>query len=52
MNKIKITLASCLLGGSILLLGAVLYLYSVFPRTVQIWMDAGRQLTAAEQFMV
>jgi len=51
-RKTKIVTASCLLGGSIILLAAVIYLVFVFPKTIAVWADQGQQLSAAEMLMV
>ena len=51
-KKTQITIASCLLSGSIILLAAVIYLVFVFPATIHVWAHEVRHLNTAEQFMV
>jgi len=54
-KKTQITMASCLLSGSVILIGAIIYLAFVFPKTEHLWMKQGRltsQLSATEMLMV
>ena len=44
-KKTQITTASCLLGVSVTLLAAMIYLADVFPRTVHAWAGQGRPLS-------
>jgi type II secretory pathway component PulF len=51
-RKTQVTTASCLLGGAIILIGAVMYLGFVFPKTIAVWADQGRHPNTAEMFVV
>ena len=51
-RKTQKTTAACLLSGSIILIGGVIYLAFVFPKTGEEWMHQARQLSTPEMFMV
>jgi type II secretory pathway component PulF len=51
-KKTQITISSCLLGGSLIVLAVVTYFAKVFPNTINVWADQGRQLSAIEMFLV
>ena len=48
----QVTMASCLLSGSVILIAAMGYLTYEFPKTVAVWEDQGRTLSAAELHMI
>lgn len=51
-RKTPITTASCLLGGSTFLIGAMIYLAFLFPKTARVWDEQGQQLSAPQMLMV
>jgi len=51
-KKTQITMASCLLSGSAILIGAIIYLASVFPKTEELWKEQERRLSATEMLIV
>jgi hypothetical protein len=50
-KKTQAVIASCVLAGSVLVTGVILYLAVAFPRTVAVWADQGRELSAGEMLM-
>jgi len=51
-KKAQAVLASCVLAGSVILTGVMIYLAVVFPRRVAVWADQGKQLSSGEMLMV
>lgn len=57
-KKTQITMASCLLSGSVILIGVIIYLAFVFPKTEEMWKEQGRltgqvsTLSATQMIMV
>ena len=53
MNKTLQRIGAFTLGGiSLLILGAFSYLVFVFPKTIAVWKEQARELTAGEQLAV
>ena len=50
-RKMQAGIASSALAGSVIIMGAMIYLAFAFPKTVAVWADQGRQLTAVEVFI-
>ena len=51
MKKMQAVIAACVVAGSVILIGITVHLAFLFPKTVAVWADQGKQLSVLEQFM-
>lgn len=52
MERVRGPVAAVLAGVGVVLLGGVVYLSFVFPKTIQAWSEAGKPLSLGEKLLV